>query len=316
MTPGFEINDLGFRQRSDEMGASAWVGIRPVKQFSVFRQGGLNFNGWGFANTSGMVIGNGGNINAWGEFKNFWQGNAGVGVNNLGGTLSDRDARGGPVVYRPQAIMSWMGLSGDRRRPLSPFMNAFGQRRTDGLGSNWNVSAGLQARVGTQFNGSVNLGYGRNIDDQQWNGNFVDAGIRSYTFARLYQATSSVTMRLNYTLTPTLSVESYLQPFVSTGRYTEWRALADGDSPDRDRRFRPYTARGTPGGFRFGQLRTNNVVRWEYRPGSVLFFVWTQARDAADGDPDQFGVSRGYSDVFGRRPENVFLVKASYWLGR
>lgn len=316
IAPGFEINDVGFRTRSDEMGASAWMGIRPVKPIGIFRQGGLNFNGWGFLNTAGMQLGNGGNVNGWGEFRNFWQANAGVGVNNLGGTLSDRDARGGPAVYRPQAIVSWMGVSGDRRRAVSPQMNAFAQRRTDGLGSNWNVNAGVQARVGSQFNGSLNVGYSRNIDDQQWNGNFVDDGITSYTFARLYQATSSVTMRLNYTITPTLSVESYVQPFVSTGRYTDWRALNESESRDRDRRFRPYTTRGAPSGFRVGQLRTNNVVRWEYRPGSVLFFVWTQARDAADADPDQFGVTRGYGAVFGRRPENVFLVKASYWLGR
>lgn len=316
IAPGFEINDVGFRTRSDEMGASAWMGIRPVKPIGIFRSAGLNFNGWAFANTSGMQIGNGGNVNGWGEFKNFWQGNAGLGLNNLGGTLSDRDARGGPALYRPQAIVGWMGVSGDRRKSLSPQMNAFAQRRTDGLGSNWNLSAGVQGRVGSQFNGSVNVGYSRNIDDQQWNGNFVDGGVTSYTFARLYQATSSITMRLNYTITPTLSVESYLQPFVSTGRFTDWRALAQSAAPERDRRFRPYTTRGEPGGFRFGQLRTNNVVRWEYRPGSVLFFVWTQARDAADNDPEHFGVSRGYGAVFGRRPENVFLVKASYWLGR
>jgi hypothetical protein len=63
-------------------------------------------------------------------------------------------------------------------------------------------------------------------------------------------------------------------------------------------------------------LRTNNVVRWEYRPGSVLFFVWTQGRDAYDGNPDRVDISRGYNDVFSRRPDNVFLIKASYWLGR
>jgi hypothetical protein len=65
-----------------------------------------------------------------------------------------------------------------------------------------------------------------------------------------------------------------------------------------------------------GQLRTNNVVRWEYRPGSVLFFVWTQGRDARDSNPERFDVLRGFDAVFARRPENVFLVKASYWLGR
>ncbi len=158
--------------------------------------------------------------------------------------------------------------------------------------------------------------YSRNIDDQQWNGNFVDNGVSSYTFARLYQRTSAITTRPNYTITPTLSVESYLQPFVSTGEFTDWRALDNGRASQRDERFRQYSERGEPQGFRFGQLRTNNVVRWEYRPGSVLFFVWTQGRDASNTDPDTYGATQGFSRIFARRPENVFLIKASYWLWR
>ena len=316
MTPGFEINDLGFRRRSDEMGGSVWLGIRPVKPLGIFRLANANINAWGFANTSGLVLGNGGNVNAWGEFRNFWSAYGGIGVNNLVRSYSDRDARGGPALFLPPRINVWGGWTGDRRRDLTPQAGFSAGRRTDGLGSNWNVNAGATVRAGSQFNGSLTASYSRNIDDQQWYGNFVDEGVTSYTFARLYQATSALTMRLNYTITPTLSVESYLQPFVSTGRYTDWRALDDGRSPDAAERFRPYTTRGAPGGFRVGQLRTNNVVRWEYRPGSVLFFVWTQARDAAESDPEAFGVARGFGDVFGRRPENVFLVKASYWLGR
>ena len=144
----------------------------------------------------------------------------------------------------------------------------------------------------------------------------MDNGVAAFTFARLYQSTSSMTMRMNYTITPTLSFESYLQPFVSTGRYTDWRALEDSRSSNRDARFRSYTLRGNPDGFRFGQLRTNNVVRWEYRPGSVLFFVWTQGRDDSETNPEQYGVGSSYSNILSRRPDNVFLIKASYWLGR
>jgi hypothetical protein len=316
MTPGFEINDLGFRRRSDEMGSSLWIGLRPVKPLGVFRLANANINAWGFANTSGLMLGNGGNVNGWGEFKNFWSAYSGIGINNVGRTYSDRDARGGPALYLPTRVNTWGGITGDRRRDLTPQAGYSAGRRLDGLGSSWNVYTGATLRVGSQFNGSVNVSYSRNIDDQQWYGNYTDAGVTSYTFARLYQATSALTMRLNYTITPTLSVESYVQPFVSTGRYTDWRALADGTSPDEAERFRPYTERGAPGGFRVGQLRTNNVVRWEYRPGSVLFFVWTQARDAAENNPEAFGVGQGFGDVFGRRPENVFLVKASFWLGR
>lgn len=316
MTPGFEINDLGFRTRSDEMGSSVWFALRPVKPVAMFRRAQANLNAWGFANTSGMILGNGGNVNGWAELKNFWSVNGGLGMNNVVTAYSDREARGGPALFRPANLNSWFNLNGDSRKSIAPNIGTSLGRRFDGLGSNWNVHTGVTVRVGSQFNGSANLNYSRNIDDQQWLGNFTDAGITSYTFARLYQRTSSITMRLNYTLTPTLSLESYVQPFVSTGRYTDWRALDDGRSSDRDWRFRPYTLRGTANGFRFGQMRTNNVVRWEYKPGSVLFFVWTQGRDASDANPTDYGVTDGFSNIFQRRPDNVFLLKASYWLGR
>ncbi len=316
MTPGFEINDLGFRTRSDEAGASLWFALRPVTPVGFFRRAQANVNAWGFTNTTGMLLGNGGNVNGWGELRNFWSVNGGIGANDVVTAYSDRDARGGPAVFRPARINSWFNLNGDSRRDIAPNIGGSVGRRFDGLGSSWNVHTGANVRVGSQFNGSVNVSYTRNIDDQQWIGNFTDAGVTSYTFARLYQRTGAITTRLNYTITPTLSVESYLQPFVSTGYYTDWRALDNGRAQDRDERFRPYTARGEPTGFRFGQLRTNNVVRWEYRPGSVLFFVWTQGRDASDADPADFGVSRGFSRIFERRPDNVFLIKASYWLGR
>ncbi len=316
MTPGFEINDVGFRTRADEAGFSSWLGIRPTKPFGIMRRGGLNFNAYSVFNTGGLPIGNGGNINGNGQFKNFWNGYAGVGINNAFATYSDRDARGGPAVFQPRRLQMWMGTDGDSRHAIAPSINAFGGRRLDGRGSNWDLGVGAQIRVGTQLNGSVRLRYGRNIDDQQWLGNFVDSGTTSYTFARLYQSTSSVTMRVNYTITPTLSLESYLQPFVSVGTYTDWRALANGRSSDVTERFRPYTTRGAPEGFRFGQLRTNNVVRWEYRPGSVLFFVWTQGRDAFVDGPTDVGVQPAFSDVLGQRPQNVFLIKASYWFGR
>ncbi len=316
MTPGFEINDLGFRTRSDEMGASLWFALRPVTPVAMFRRAQANLNSWGFANTSGMIVGNGGNVNGWGELKNFWSVNGGIGVNNVITAYSDRDARGGPTLLRPANVNSWFNLNGDGRKDIAPNIGGSVGRRFDGLGSSWNVHTGVTVRAGPQFNGSVNLNYTRNIDDQQWLGNFTDAGVTSYTFARLYQRTSSITMRLNYTMTPTLSLESYVQPFVSTGRYTDWRALDDGRSSDRDERFRAYPLRGSPDGFRFGQLRTNNVLRWEYKPGSVLFFVWSQGRDASDANPADVGVTNGYSSIFQRRPDNVFLIKASYWLGR
>ncbi|HXV15912.1 MAG TPA: DUF5916 domain-containing protein, partial [Gemmatimonadaceae bacterium] len=67
--------------------------------------------------------------------------------------------------------------------------------------------------------------------------------------------------------------------------------------------------------FNFRSLRGTAVMRWEYRPGSTLFFVWTQERDGFDTFGN-FDFSRDRSALFRDRPTNVFQVKATYWLGR
>ncbi|MEX0908730.1 MAG: DUF5916 domain-containing protein, partial [Gemmatimonadaceae bacterium] len=66
--------------------------------------------------------------------------------------------------------------------------------------------------------------------------------------------------------------------------------------------------------FNFRSLRGNAVLRWEYRPGSTLYFVWQQSRSsfAPLGD---FDFSRDRSALFGAHPDNIFLIKASYWFG-
>nr|MCU0627390.1 DUF5916 domain-containing protein [Gemmatimonadaceae bacterium] len=169
---------------------------------------------------------------------------------------------------------------------------------------------------GARLTGSLSLSARRSIDDQQWYGNFTDGDVTSYTFARLDQRTTSAQLRVNWTFTPRLSFESYLEPFVSTGAYSDWRRLADGRARDYDDRFTSYTRDDGLQGFSFGQLRTNNVLRWEYRPGSVLFFVFAQGRDASAGVQGTPSIGEGWTTLARRRPDNVFLVKASYWFGR
>jgi Domain of unknown function (DUF5916) len=313
---GFEINDIGFKARADEQGASAWMGLRPTKPFGPFRQGQLNFNAYAVGNTVGTPLANGGNMNGWGEFKNQWSAYSGLSLNNLVATYSDRDTRGGPLIRKPAQVSMWSGINGDQRKALQPSVGLNASRRFDGRGYDWNVNTSLRYRVASRLNGNVSLSYSRNLDDQQWYGNFVDSATTNYTFARLNQTTTSLTVRLNYTFTPRLSFESYAQPFVSSGSYTNWRSLSNGRADAYGERFAGYTVRGNPEGFRFGQLRTNNVLRWEYRPGSTLFFVWTQGRDSFDNDPASYSVGKTWNSLFTQRPDNVFLVKASYWFGR
>jgi hypothetical protein len=126
----------------------------------------------------------------------------------------------------------------------------------------------------------------------------------------------SLTGRINYTLTPALSIQLYAQPFVSAGDYSGFKQLANPRSTDYNARFSPYAydiaANGDPD-FNVKSFRTTNVLRWEYRPGSTLFVVWQQAREN-DAVPGGFNTGRDLRDIFAVAPKNVFLVKFAYWL--
>jgi hypothetical protein len=154
----------------------------------------------------------------------------------------------------------------------------------------------------------------------------------------------SATTRISWTLSPQLSFQLYAQPFASSGKYDGFKELAEP-------RTRNYTVYGKTGAstlseirdtdtgdktaytvdpdgtgpapsftianpnFSVQSLRGNAVVRWEYRPGSALFFVWQQQRSGFQPYDGEFRTGDAVRDIFSQ-PSNVFLVKATYWFAR
>jgi len=137
-----------------------------------------------------------------------------------------------------------------------------------------------------------------------------------YVFAHLDQHLLSFTGRLDVTMTPALSLQLYAEPFVSSGRFSNTRELADARAADYDARFRAFSLGADPKGFNAKQFRSSAVLRWEYRPGSTIFLVWTQGRDQDDRDAGSFDAARDYHNLFSARPDNTLLLKASYWFGQ
>ena len=68
-----------------------------------------------------------------------------------------------------------------------------------------------------------------------------------------------------------------------------------------------------PAGFEFGQFNSNAVIRWEYRPASVLFLVWQQGRLQNLPGTGTFRASQSANDLFAAHADNTFLIKLSYW---
>jgi hypothetical protein len=157
---------------------------------------------------------------------------------------------------------------------------------------------------------SLGAGWSPLTNDVQW---VEQDDHDEYVFGHLKQRTVSMTTRVNYTITPTLSVQIYARPFVSAGEYTRFRRLLDGRSKEFETRYAEYPAYDGNPDFNYRSFRTTNVLRWEYRPGSSLFVVWQQGRET-EADYGDFRLGRDFGRVFGTPASNVFLVKLSYWL--
>ena len=121
-------------------------------------------------------------------------------------------------------------------------------------------------------------------------------------------------------VTPDLTVQFYAQPFVSTGDYSDVRELSvTPRAASYTARYRPYTPPANAGaepGFQNWQLASNTVLRWEYRPGSTLFLVWSHNRNAYESTISNRGWRSEYGDLLGLHPANTLLIKVAYWINR
>ena len=314
-TPGFEINDVGFNGRDDIQNFSNWWQRRWETPTSWYRRVFVNFNQWTSGTTTGLLTDLGGNVNGHIEFSNRWWLHSGINYNNWVPTYCDRNCtRGGPALKQSAGeIYSWVGVESDFRKPLAFWANLEYGREDEGHSHSWWMGPGMRFRIASRLQGQVNGSLFLNRDDEQYYATFGDpeTGPLSYTVARLEQRTVSVTTRLDFTATPTLSLQFYGQPFVTTGEYSDVREVVDPRAARYEDRFAPW-ATGDPGGFDYKQFRSNTVLRWEYRPGSTLFLVWAQGRTSDDAF-ESFDLRRSTRRLFERHPENTFLVKASYW---
>ena len=166
---------------------------------------------------------------------------------------------------------------------------------------------------------------------------------RRYIFGTMDRAAISLATRLDWTFTPGLSLQLYARPYIASADYSELKELRAPRSYDfhtygRDRgtielggtcggasESNTYVIDPDAGGpaacflvpnpdFVARRLQGNAVVRWEYRPGSTIFFVWQQDRSGRE-ITGRLDPSRDFSEMFGGEGRDVFLIKASYWIG-
>jgi hypothetical protein len=318
-SPGFEVNDLGYLRRADILDWSTWAALSFQNARGIYRWAQLNGNHWEQWNTSGTRLENAWNFNGHLGLLNNWNVHLGSTFAHLTPSYCDRCTRGGPLLRQSAAIYPWGGVNTDSRKPISAGMwanlNFADEGRSHGASLSPYVAFRFSTRLQAQVGPNVYWGH----DNTQWFGNFDDASsVTHYTFAHLYQRQLSLSTQLSYAVTPDLTVEFWGQPFVATGVYSDVRETsATPNAAHYADRFRPFTPpSGTDTSFKSTQLRSNTVVRWEYRPGSTLYLVWTHGRGDYQNRYSNQSWMTDYRDLFRLHPDNTFLIKVAYWLNR
>ncbi len=317
---GFEINDLGFLQQADQQSWSTWVGFFDRHERKYYNRFQWNNNWWQYWTTAGLPVEAAYNTNLRITFKNNWNWSMGGTLGQLGTTFGDRKARGGPAVRQDPYFAPSLSIGGNDRRSLVPHMSANYFKGDVGRNSQLSLSPEIDYKVLGRFSSALSFKWTHGIADNQWYGNFSDAAGTHYTFAHLEQTTTSATVRLNYTFTPDVSLQGYVQPFVTKGAYSNVRQLSAtpraADYNDRYAPFNDVSITGNPGGFNFKAFQSNVVFRWEYYPGSTLFLVWNEGRQGFNSIEGTENFHGDVRDLFRLHPANTFLVKVSYWLNR
>ncbi|MES2178092.1 MAG: DUF5916 domain-containing protein [Gemmatimonadota bacterium] len=316
---GFEVNDIGFLRRADLLDWSTWAALSFREARGIYRWAQVNGNHWETWNTSGTRLENALNFNGHMGLNNNWDVHLGSTFSRLTPSYCDRCTRGGPILRQSRAIYPWGGVNTDSRRVVSGGMWVNLGYSDEGNSDNWSLSPYVNFRVSPRMQLNIGSGFSRNNNDTQWLGNFTDAaGVTHYSFAHLNQRTVSMSTRLNYTITPDLTLEFYGEPFATTGEYSKVREISSTPSAaEYNSRFKAYAPpASTSLSFKVTQLRSNSVVRWEYRPGSTLFLVWAHGRDGSVNQNMNLSWSQDYRDLFALHPDNTFLIKLAYWLNR
>jgi len=362
VTKGFEINDLGFSTTRERLDGGMRFGYREVRPGSVFRNYVVQLQS--IVNVSHEALDDPGSWSSWrrgytggnfslsarGTFLSFHEGD--LNVRWQPDIYSRWATRGGPMMIEPGNVGLGVGFNSDRRRTFGASLNAEYARATLGAGKEFSITSNVTGRPSER----LLLDFRPRLSIQRGALQYVTStsvlpyqptyGVR-YLFGELDRTTVSFQTRASYIVSPTLSIQLYAQPLLSSGDYVRYKQLAEAGTHDF-RNFMPGDAVQVGGAtlcaegdicldaagrqhvdldgngladfsfrdrdFNARSLIGNLVVRWEYRPGSAIFVVWQrqQERTIPVGD---FDFGRDFGDLWGIPADNRFIVKASYWLG-
>ncbi|HEX6333067.1 MAG TPA: DUF5916 domain-containing protein, partial [Flavisolibacter sp.] len=333
-SPGLELNDIGFMLAANEINHFTWAGMMYPKSFAFFRNARINYNHWLRWDFSGKFLYSAFNTNTHAVFSNNWSAGAGMTWNPF--DISNNALRGASDIRRPAYIGFNNYLNSDSRKKLYAGVS---YSRGWGFDSairiqNFNLSLTFQPLDALRISIAGNYGtYFRRQD--QFVRNINHNNTTRTIVGQVFQKTIRFTGRVNFNITPDLTLQYYGQPFITRPLYSQLAYVSDPLHKKYDARFTVFAPNQltrtdnvyaidedsdgvvdysfSAPDFNFVQFRSNFIVRWEYRPGSELYFVWSQSNTAdAFNELDSPLFNSLVDNAFAEHARNIFLVKWTY----
>jgi hypothetical protein len=328
-SPGIDLNDLGYLNSSDRIdqeNALSYLIIKPRSIFRTLSIGLTQFNTWNF---NGTYIGSGDMLSLTTTFKNRWSLLASL-KHNLE-SLDMRILRGGYDMIVPYSLISSALLGTNPSKKIIVKLTLGSNKSGENSASGFLIEPNITFRPVSNLKIGVTASYTENHNALQYVTTKNFQSEKRYILGTIDQKTLGLTLRMDLYITPEFSIQYYGSPFISRGTYSEFKHVTNPKAKQLDDRFEIFPdvkltgntyelgdniasekiSIGNPD-FNFHQLRSNLVAKWEYRPGSYIYLVWSGEKTGRTAS-SKASVGDSYKELNSVYPTNIFLVKLSYW---
>lgn len=336
-TPGFDANDLGYTRQADQIFSVLWAQYNQYEPRGIYRKYNINWDVYSAWNFGARNIARGFEWNANMDLKNFWNIWAGGALRSS--TLDQTILRGGPMMETPGNVTGRLGFTTDNREMLVLNASVNCTQGLENSSRSFGAGFGISYKPTNWLVVSFTPGFSKSYSELQYVTGLKINNEDKYIFASIDRKTFNTSFRVNLNLSPNLTLQYWGQPFFATGRYYDHKLITSPVADNYRDRFKIYsqnqiTLKGNTYNidensdgsvdysfdnkdFNIQEFLSNLVIRWEYKPGSSVYLVWSQTRSSSNSS-DNMDILNDMGKLFNttdNKPHNVFLIKFSYRFG-
>ncbi len=301
----FDINDLGFIRRNDMSWAGGKIEFRKQEPWGNFINNNLELKYSQDWNGEGLALERGFEIEQGNLFSNYWRagffGKLFLPAFNDEDIFRDENA----WIYQTE-LWGYAGpsVSTDRRKKVilgADIGSGYGKKR----GRGYRLNLWTKIKPIEQLNIEINTMEDKSPNYMQWVDIIKNINDTVRVYSNSVLITRDITLRLDWTFTPTLTLQCYAQPFYVNMDYKSFFRLKKPETMDLEIYDYQNLENFENPDFRLFNLIGTFVLRWEYHPGSTIYLVYNFNQN------DEYSNSE---NKWFRNTENALYFKINYWL--